>query len=315
MKTTVKLMVAGVVLWSLAQAAAGEGGVKLRYKPKAGELIYRTTTKINQTQNVMNKEIKNDISQTGVSVWSIGEADKDGNINTRSEVKFLEAKVKLGEQGEYTFDSRKNDNERGSLLGGALTPLYERLSSANLTFTITPTGKVLKLEGYKELVADLIKDNPLAAQFAGGGSDEIAKINISEFVAAFSEKPVNPGDRWETPFEKTLDKLGTLKGKKTYIYEGEGKVGGAKTVKIGMTSEMAFDLDLDMGAAKVTGKMSITESKGTLHFDPKRGCLVSLTNEYKLAGNLNVSAGGKDIPVTMDQTQQITIEILDKLPK
>ena len=314
MKTGFKIACFGVLAMCLAHAQAG-GGVTLQYKPKAGELIYRTTTKMNQTQNVLNKELKNEMNNSSVGIWNVGEPDKDGNIEIRSETKVFEAKMKIEPIGEYTFDSRKNDNERGSALGGALTPLYERMSNANISFTINPLGKVVKLEGYKELLGDLLKDNPIAAQFAGGGSDEVFKMSMNEFIIQFSGKPINPGDRWEMPYEINLDKLGKAIGKKTYIYEGEENVGPHKTAKISIGSEMNFDLDLDMGGAKVTGKMSITEAKGTMNFDVKRGCILRFNNEYKMAGNLNVNAGGKDIPIATEQTQQLTIELLDKLPK
>jgi hypothetical protein len=268
-----------------------------------------------QNQNVQNKDVKNEFTQQEYSVWSIGEADKEGNIGIRMETKQFEAKIKIGLLGDYTFDSRKNDNEKGSALGQALTPLYERLSGANIGLTISPQGKVMKLEGYKELLGDLLKDNPIAAQFAAGGSEEVAKMGFSEFIIQFEKKAVTPGTRWETPFEMNLDKFGTAKGKKTYIYEGEDKVGSLKTARITVATELSFDLDSEMGGAKVTGRMSVTESKGQLQFDPKRGVLVSLNNQYKISGNLNVSAGGMEIPIQIEQVQHITVDLMDQLPK
>ena len=47
--------------------------------------------------------------------------------------------------------------------------LYDRLGTGQFTFTVTLCGKLQKVEGYKELLADLLKDNVLAAQFGGGG--------------------------------------------------------------------------------------------------------------------------------------------------
>ncbi|MCI0378832.1 MAG: DUF6263 family protein [Gemmataceae bacterium] len=314
MKTFLNLLGASVILWFVAGNAAGQGGQQLRYQPKAGELIYRKVQKMTQTQNIMNKDLKQEMSNTEVSVWSVGEADKQGNLEIRSATKLLVAKMNLEPVGDYSFDSRKDDNEKGSALGAALTPLYERMSTANLVYTISPQGKVLKIDGFKEVIGDA-KDNPIAAQFAGGGSEEMAKLALGELVAQFSDKPVNPGGRWEVPFALNFDKFGAAKGKKTYTYEGEGKVGAHKTAKLSLNTEMAFDIDIDMGGAKVTGKMSITDSSGTIHFDPKRGVLVSLKYEYKISGNLNVSAGGMDIPVASEQVQQVTVELLDKLPK
>ncbi|MCI0642606.1 MAG: DUF6263 family protein, partial [Gemmataceae bacterium] len=284
MKTFVNFLSAsaGMILWFVAENAAGQGGQQFRYQPKAGELIYRKTQMMTQTQNIMNKEIKQEMSGAEVSVWSVGEANKQGNLEIRSATKHLEAKMKLGPAGDYSFDSRKDDNEKGSALGQALTPLYERMGTANLVYTITPQGKVLKIDGYKELIGDA-KDNPIAAQFAGGGSEEAAKMGLGELIAQFGEKPVKPGERWEVPFAINLDKLGAAKGKKTYTYEGEGQVGPHKTAKLSVNTELAFDIDIDMGGAKVTGKMSVTDSSGTIHFDPKRGVLVSLKYEYKIS--------------------------------
>jgi hypothetical protein len=262
----------------------------------------------------MNMKFINEMNQIEVDVWSISETDKK-DLEIKTETKLLLAKAKIGALGDYDFDSRKDDNEKGSALGQALTPLYERLRNATLTYTVTPQGKITKLQGYKELLGDVLKDNPIAGQFAGGGSEEAALMGLAEFVPFLSDKAVAPGTRWESPFSLNLDKLGKATGKRLYAYEGEGMVGKRKTAKISVVTEMSFDINIDMGGAKITGTMSITQAKGTIHFDPKQGCVVSLNNEYTVAGNMNVDAGGKNIPVAMEQVQTMTMELLDRLPE
>ncbi len=313
MKTLVRGL-AGVGLLTLATAALAQDAVPLRYQSSDAPLIYRKINKLKQTQMVMDKKIVTEMTQTDVGTWSVSQTDKK-ELQIKMETKLIQVKLSIGGVGDYTFDSRKDDNEKGSTLGEALTPLFERLQNAVVTCTVTPHGKLTKLEGYKELLGDLLKDNPLAKQFAGGGTEEAAQMALAEYVPLLSDNAVSPGTRWEAPFQLNLDKFGKASGKRLYAYEGEGLVGKRKTAKISAATELSFELDIEMGGAKVTGTLSVTQSKGTIHFDPKQGCVVSFSNEYTLAGNLNVAAGGQNIPVTMEQVQQSTMELLDQLPK
>src|SRR5207244_10810654 len=153
-------------------------------------------------------------------------------------------------------------NEKGSALRAPSPALYERLRNATLTYTVTPLGKMVKIEGYKELLGDVLKDNPIAAQFAAGGSEEALQIGLAEYIPPLSKEPVRPGSRWEVPYQLNLDKFGKATGKRTYTYDGEGEVGKHKTAKITFTTELSFELDIDMGGAKVTGTLSVTQSKG-----------------------------------------------------
>ena len=117
------------------------------------------------------------------------------------------------------------------------------------------------------------------------------------------------------PFELEMPKLGKATGKRIYTYNGPGKVGNRKTLKITTNLELSFDLNANIGGAKVTGTLSITESSGTIHLDTKKGNVVSLNSAYSLSGDLNVSVNGMDIPVGTAQTQRISMELLKKLPK
>lgn len=306
-------VVAGVVVLTVLTAAPAQDAVALRYQASKEPLIYRKINKLKQTQMVMDQKIVTEMTQTEVDLWSISESDK--NLEIKGETKLLTVKVKIGPLGDYEFDSRKDDNEKASALGAALTPLYERLRDAKLTYTITPQGKLTKLEGYKELLGDILKDNPIAKQFAAGGSEDVVKMGLAEYIPLLSEKPLAVGQRWEVPFQLSFDKFGKATGKRIYAYDGEGIVGKKKTAKLSVATELSFELDLDMDGAKVTGTLNVTQAKGTIHFDPKHGRVVSLDNEYTVAGNLNVSIGGKNLPVAMEQVQQVRMELLDELPK
>lgn len=305
-----------MVTLCLAGAVRADEAVQFRHKMDESEkLIYETVTEVDQTQNINGTENKNLIKSREISTHSLLEVQDDGSLKLQSENKLLSVSMDMGQLGKYEFDSKKTDNETGSVLGGSLTPLYETLSGAIIKYARTSRGQVLKVEGLKELLAEVLKDNPIASQFAAGASDKGAVANMNQLTIQFPEKTIKPGDRWEEPFEMELAQFGTLKGKANYTYEGADKVGNRKTAKFSSTTEISIDLDITQRGAKITGTIASTEGSGTIQFDPEKGQIVSLTGTMKMSGNLTVEAGGNTINITQEQTQKMTKKLLDKLPE
>jgi hypothetical protein len=164
------------------------------------------------------------------------------------------------------------------------------------------------------LVADLVKDNPLAAQF-GAGDNKTAAATEQDSFAIFSEKAVKPGDSWEVPFDLEMVKVGKMRGKTTYTYEAPDQVENRKTVRIGVTSEVSFELLIDNPDAKVTGTLSSNNYTATIQFDPTAGRVLSIKRSFTMSGQLTVEAGGMTIPVDNQQEHTATTELLDKLPE
>jgi hypothetical protein len=140
-------------------------------------------------------------------------------------------------------------------------------------------------------------------------------MSYQEAFDQFSEKPVKPGDKWEVPYELDLPKLGKAKGKWIYTYEGPDKVGERPTARIAVALEMEFDLDVEIGGMKVTGKLSAADAAGTIQFDPARGQTVSKKSKYTINGDMAIVVNGMTIDVRMNQKQSATLELLDKLPE
>lgn len=296
--------------------AQAQDAVTLRYKmAKDDRLIVRKTQTVKQSQSVNDKKFDTEINSTDVTVRTLERVDQEGNFHLRTENKLLKVKINIGPLGNYTYDSTATDNETGSVLGSALTPVYDRLKGALLKLVHTPRGEVVELNGLQDLISDLVKGSPLAAQFTGGGSDKAAALSVAEYFPVMSEKPVRPGDTWEVPYELDLPRLGKAKGKRTYKYVGPDKIAGRETARISVTTDLTFDLDLDMGGTKVKGSLSINNSSGTIQFDPLNGQLVTMKNEYDLAGDLTVTAGDMEIPVRTEQKQTVTLDVLEKLPE
>lgn len=314
------LTILGLGLAVLARAgavqAADEKPVLLRYQYKLNEeMIYKSVQTTKQTQTIGETKIETDISTTEVSVRKLLKVDSNKNLQVEAENKLLQVKMKIGQLGEYKYDSKTEENEKGSMLGGALTPMYDSLRGASVTEIINTRGEVIEIKGFEELMAAALKDNPLGSQFSGGGTNKARKFGVSELYPIMSKMPVKPGDTWEEPFEVSLPKMGTAKGKRNYKFEGFDKVGKTETAKITYTTDLTFKLNLDQGGQKATGELTIQKSSGTLQFDPKKGKVVDLKSEYTIAGTINVSVNGMDLTVDTKQTQTVALTLLDKLPK
>jgi hypothetical protein len=295
-----------------ATSVRADEPIMLRYKASPGDkLVYRTTTSMKQTQVIGEMEIANNMTQTSVADYKVDGIGDDGQIQFTIENTQLKVENVLGPLGKYVYDSTANDRETGSVLSDSLNPLYDALSGVIVQAELTPRGEVVKVSGYKELLADLLKDNPLAAQFAGGGSDDVYKLGLADNFITFSDKPVRPGDQWDVPYELPLPKLGQAAGKRSFTYVGPDKVGDRPTVKIEVVHDVKFDLDLDSMDAKVSGTLATDTSSGVAHFDPVSGRLVSYKSKHTLSGTLTVVAGDMTIPVKSDQTQETAIELLE----
>mgnify|MGYP001365019735 CR=1 FL=1 len=199
-------------------------------------------------------------------------------------------------------------------MGTALTPILERLSSGALRVVATPWGEVKEVLGYEELVKDLLENNALGKQLTSGGSNEAAKLGYQDHFVLLAMKPVKPGDTWEVPWETTLPNSGTAKGKRRYRYVGPDRVGDRATAKIEATFEMSFNVDIDMGEAKVSGAAAVTHSKGTIQFDAAAGRLISIQSNFTIAGDLAVETADMKIPIKTEQTQKFVMELLERLP-
>lgn len=298
------------------QVAAADEAVTLLYKmTNDDKLIYRTVSKVSQTQTVNNMEITSEFTNTDVAVRTLEKIDEQENFVIRTENKLLKVEMKNNLFGNYTYDSTSSDRDTGSQIGQAITPMYDRLNGAVLTFRHTPQGKVTEAKGLTELLGDVLKENPVAAQFAGGASDEAATQQISETFIRLNADPVKPGDTWESDYSLNLPRLGQIDGKRKYTFEGFDEVAGRKTAKISVSHEFSVDVDLDLNGVKGTGTFSTDSSSGTIQFDPDKGQILLLKSEYTLSGDVTVNANNQTITVGTSQKQTVTHELLDELPE
>jgi hypothetical protein len=297
---------------SLARA---DDAVELKYKLARGDkLIYRLKSEMKQSQTIMGMLHENEIQTDTIQSVTVDAIDDKGNSQLSVKGERIKVKANFAQLGDFVFDSQSNERDKSSMLGAALTPLYERLSGATFQAVVSPAGDVVEVKGYADLIRDLVADNPLTAQFARGGTDEAAKENLREIFPNLAKSTPRPGDTWEAPYEFSLGKVGVTKGKRVYRYVGPDKVANQPTVKLDVNSETSISLDIDMNGVKITGTLSTTAANGTVQFDPAAGRVRSSQGSATISGTLNINANGMDIPLQNDQIIKGSIEYLDKLP-
>lgn len=312
-----RAFIAGLVLplaMLFSSMAQAQDGQPFRYKAKPGDKQYFSIkSTLEQSQKINNIDVKNTIETTSIVEREVLEPDEKGNNVFREHHLHLIIEMQIGPLGEYTYDSKSTDNETGSTLGLALTPLYDAISGAFVVVTVSPQGEVLKVKGLKEAVEGGVdKDNPIAAQFAlGAASEETARINYSEYFIQFPEKTLSAGDTWEIPYDLELGTLGKLKGKTVHVYGGPETVDGRRLHKATSSNEMKGDIEIKTAGLEIAGTVEIDASSGTAFFDAESGQLISRNSNISSSGDLVTVVGGMTIPIKQNQTQKIEIKRLD----
>lgn len=293
--------------------ARAEEPVLLKYKFAKGDAVhYKKIDETRQSQSLMNMKFETTIRQETVISRTADAIGPEGNATFKLKAVQRKVTAELPMGNKFEFDSKSSERDTSSQLGAELTPLYERLTGSEYQVIVNPRGKVQEVKGYAELLADLIQDKPLASRF--GGDNKTVALNEQDSFVVLSDKPVSPGDKWESPIDVELPNIGHMKGKTTCTYEGPDKVGDRKTARIGVVSEITFDLKIDLGGVKASGAMSTTNSTGTIQFDPQMGRIVSSKRELALSGQFSADVNGMTITVDTEQNQTVTEELLDKAP-
>lgn len=312
MKTVVVIVVWGWVVH--APLVKADEAILLKYKSAKGDATYyKMGFDMKQSQSIMGMKIENTIKQETTESRVVDSVAADGKATVKVKAVRRKMNAEFGAAGKFEFDSKSTERDTTSAIGGAVTPLLERLSGSEYELIVTPLGHVAEVKGYAELVGDLLKDNPIAAQF-GAADNKSAAHQEQRGVLVLSEKPVKPGDQWEVPVDVEMTKIGKIKGTITCTYEGPDKVGNRKTARIGVVSNISIEMNVDQGTAKVTGTLSTTNSAGTVQFDVEAGRVISRKQTAGLSGQLSVEVGGMTIPIDNQQETTETVELLDKLP-
>lgn len=173
--------------------------VDLRYKFKAGEAYeYVQVSKQNAVQTLPGMgEMQMDGTLGGTMLLKIRSVDKDGSARIESQY----SKLKMVTNSfimSMNMDSEGSQEEDGN-------KIIKSLTGKTFFFTLTKSGKVEDVEGVENLYSglgalgldeDVVSKTRKALQQTI--NDKSIKTLLENGLVVYPEKPVKPGDKWNT---------------------------------------------------------------------------------------------------------------------
>jgi hypothetical protein len=192
-------------------------------------------------------------------------------------------------------------------VGGAKTPIEDaapavRLGS-NLTVTITPQGKLLKLDGFDAFIAKLAgKDSAHEKMLKAMLSEDAVRADLEDVFSFLPERPVAKGAQWKHVATEPVPPFGSFKAALDYMLtEQQGD-----ECTLACAIKLAYRPPSGDGdfLRVLKGGLTKSEGKGTILFDAKKGRPIRSEKDIHLRGELVVESFGKRTPLdfTIDST-------------
>ena len=291
MKNITKLILSLIITLSVLQYVSAQTyDLKLNLK-KGQKYNQSMTMNMDMAESLMGQDIKIATKSNFVFAQEVKSIDKDGNYTIESAYSRLAMDVDaMGTKISYDSD-KKGGGDKGS---EELSKTFSGMIGKKYTVIMTPKGKVIKMEGLKEIIAELSKNaSPTTAQLLAGTFDEKKMAaNYSSSYDIFPEGSVSKGDTWkrktsvESVFPMDIESVYTLKDIKNGI------------ATIGMAAEIQMkkdDAEMQGMQVKVDLKGSYT---GDYHMDVLSGLGVSASLSMPIKGTMEVMSTIVPLEVT-----------------
>ncbi|MDB6124953.1 MAG: hypothetical protein JWQ71_3946 [Pedosphaera sp.] len=213
------------------------------------------------------------------------------------EMEFVSQKMstKIGDREIMGFDSASDAKDDGS--NPSATAL-RRMVGAKLKFQTDTQGKVVKVEGTKELMTKVTAGSAPQMQqmFKGMFNDEMLKHMVS--LQGLPDKAVKVGDSWPLTTEIDMPMVGTLVTKMNYTFTGWEQHDKKKCAVITFTGDIASKPGAPQTAG-MTINIDSGKSSGKSWFDPAAG--MSLGSDVDQSMTMKMKLQGKDISTALNQ--------------
>lgn len=284
------LTVSAACVVILALCEVGAAAVRLELKLGKGKTYYQKGIMDQKiTQTVMNQQQAIDQSIGSGTKLDVLEVDGQGNMRIRYTylwVRFKSTNPML----EQDYDSARKTPVPPGAEG------FAALIGQSYVMEMSPGGKVLKIEGMKELREAVLQKLPAGAeasptmQVLNAFIDEGSVKEMTEAsMAVYPDKPVEPGDSWEEKASLTagFPVLSTSK------WTLQKRAGGVAT--IGEVSSIRSNPDappMDAGGMKMKADLSGTQ-EGVLLVDEKTGLIASNKGRQNIKGDLKIGTSAE----------------------
>ncbi|MFM9114635.1 MAG: DUF6263 family protein [Planctomycetota bacterium] len=262
---------------------------------------YATANRQKVTQAMTIAGMKQDTSseQNSVVRNRIGKRDPDGSVTVISDIRQLQAQLKIPTIGDVTFDSVNPDKATES----PLTPLLKAVATMEWKSTYDRNHSVTSVNGHDKALESL--DGPLRDGVKKRYEPDYLRSIANDALNRIPTKPIKVGDSWEQTSIVRLDSAQSLTFTKKYTYRGTVNQEGKTLDKIEV-STTAVKLEIE-GAAGVPLKLiksnlKIGKSSGALFFDRQLGRIVSENENIQIVGPITLGVGDQQLPADIDLT-------------
>lgn len=181
---------------------------RLHLKPSVGSAYHYAVTTNTETKMEVNGQAVESVNNTDAGVTYSVNADSAGNYLLHIAYDKLHVYSKNGDKESDA------DAENAKLSINPTEKMLGIVKDASLTGTVTPTGEVKEISGYKELSAQLMEnldtDDPNARQMAQAELDKVIRSemiqkNLTQLFTIFPDSAIYIGDEWKINSEQSSD--------------------------------------------------------------------------------------------------------------
>jgi hypothetical protein len=270
---------------------------KPHLNPTPGSQYYYTISNEYNIEVEANGKKTNSLSKSEVGVTYNVQKDSAGNLLLHIRYDKIHLHTKSGDN-ETDMDA---DNA-----GSTFNPVEKMLGllkTANVVATINPAGKIVAINGYKELgekiIAGLNTTDAAAKSMAQSQWDKVigeglVKRNIDELFNVFPDSSIHIGDTWKM----NTQQKGQINLNVSSDYKLKDIDDGVAIIE--SEGELASDKgQVDVMGTLVSGNLQGNQ-QGEYEVDTQTGMMLKNKVTAKVEGSLQMA--GKDIPVTIKTT-------------
>jgi hypothetical protein len=286
------LLGAALVVAGVALPARGQGA--LEWKFKEGEKFYvEVVTQNKQSVEIAGKKTPSDSTITTVYGFEVVKQGPEGTV------------LKQTIEGVRV----KSDDPTAAVAARGAN----QAKGVAFQVTLAPSGKLLKFEGYADLIRKIGGSGEAGEKAARTLiPEEALKEELARIFGFLPDKPVSSGATWSRDELSSLGPGGTLTGKVEYTFKGKAEGGESIT----FTRSLAYAPPKEAaGGVKLTkAEAKVDQAGGSVVFDAAAGRLVRQESSLHLKGNFTIDDGTRVTATAVDQTTTQTIRLLDKNP-
>ncbi len=278
-------------------AVPSEAQTRIEWKLAEGDQFYlETTIAFKQTQKIAGQEV----------------SKQDYEVTTLNRYKVLKKNPDDGWLVERLIESVKLKNPQSAGQTGAI---LQQFQGCTFRITFASNLRVLKQEGYEELIKKLGGQDPVAGRMARATVPENGlKEELEETFAFMPDKPVQVGDKWDRRYLRSLGASGSLLIVRAFQYEGTVMEAGKKVEKLLATPVVTHSATKPTGQAlqfPTDGKLKAENTRGQLLFDAAAGRLVLSELSFRLRGSLSTTVNNQNFDLDVDMEQSVRVRGVD----